>query len=96
MHPLTVTVNCQVPVGTVEITVVVPVPLYVIPPGVRVTVQLPVAGNPLSAILPVDNRQVGWVTIPTTGAEGVAGCVLITAMADAGEMQPEVLVTVKV
>jgi|APLow6443716910_1056828.scaffolds.fasta_scaffold1779609_1 hypothetical protein len=96
MHPLTVTVNCQVPAGTVEITVVVPVPLYVIPPGVRVTIQLPDEGSPLSAMLPVDNRQVGWVTVPTTGAEGVSGCALINALADAGEMQPEALVTVKV
>lgn len=96
MQPLTVTVKWYVPAGIEEITVVAPVPLFVIPPGVRVTVQLPVAGNPLRATLPVDNRQVGCVTVPTTGAEGVAGCALITALADAGEMHPEALVTVKV
>jgi len=66
----------------------------VVPPGVRVSVQLPVEGNPFNTTLPVDTAQVGWVIVPTVGAVGVAGCALITILADAGEIQPEALVTV--
>jgi len=34
--------------------------------------------------------------VPTTGADGVAGCVFITTSDDDTEVQPEALVTVKV
>jgi hypothetical protein len=57
-------------------------------------VHVPVAGNPLNATLPVPTLQVGWVIVPTVGAVGVAGWVLITTLAEAGEIQPEALVTV--
>jgi hypothetical protein len=52
-------------------------PVIVAPP-VAVTVQLP-DGKPLSATLPVEVAQVGWVIVPTIGATGVAGWVLIVA-----------------
>jgi hypothetical protein len=74
--------------------VLVPVPVLVVPPGVRVKVQLPVAGKPFRITLPVDTEQVGWVIVPTVGAVGVAGWVLITTLAEAGEIQPEALVIV--
>jgi hypothetical protein len=74
--------------------VLVPVPVVVVPPGVRVKVQLPVAGKPFKITLPVATKQVGWVIVPTVGAVGVAGWVLIITLAEAGEIQPEALVTV--
>ena len=67
-------------------------PVPVIPPGL--TVQFP-AGKPFNTTLPIANVQVGCVMVPTNGADGVAGCALITIFADATEMQPNVLVTVK-
>ena len=74
----------------------VPVPVVVVPPGLLVKVHVPVAGNPFKITLPVARAQVGWVIVPTVGAIGVAGCALITTLADAGEIHPEALVTVKV
>ena len=73
----------------------VPVPVFVTPPGVRVTVQVPVDGNPFRTMLPVDTAQVGCVIVPGTGASGVGGCTLITTFADDAEVQPFALVTVK-
>ena len=75
---------------------VAPVPLIVVKPTDSVTVQVPVAGNPLKATLPVAVEHVGWVIAPTTGAVGVVGWVLITAFPEATEVQPKELVTVKV
>jgi len=74
--------------------VVVPVPVFVVPPGVRVKVHVPVAGKPFKTTLPVDTEQVGWVIVPTVGAVGVAGWVLITTLAEDGDIHPEALVTV--
>ena len=76
-------------------TPVVPVPVIVADPGDAVTVQAP-AGNPLNATLPVGTAQVGCVMVPMMGAVGVAGCALITALIDAGEVHPAAFVTVKV
>ena len=70
---------------------VVVVPLPLIPPGF--IVQLPV-GRPLKATLPVGVVQSGWVIVPTTGVEGVAGAVLITTFAVALLTQPSEFVTV--
>ena len=56
-------------------------------------VQVP-AGNPFITTLPVAIEQVGCVIAPTVGAEGVAGCALITISADAIEVHPSELVTV--
>ena len=74
----------------------VPVPVVFVPPGLRVSVQVPVAGRPLSTTLPVATVQVGWVMVPTVGAEGVAGCALITTFPEVTEVHPAALVTVKV
>ena len=75
---------------------VVPVPVTLKLPGIRVRVHVPVAGRPLTATLPVESAQVGWVRAPITGAPGVSGCALITTFADEGEMQPSAFVTVNV
>ena len=66
----------------------------VVPPGDLVRVHVPVAGNPDTTTLPVATLQVGWVMVPMEGADGVEAWVLITALADAGEIHPEALVTV--
>jgi hypothetical protein len=73
--------------------VLVPDPLVVTPPGLRVIVHVP-AGNPFSVIDPGATVQVGCATRPTLGAVGVAGCGLMTTFADAGEVHPAALVTV--
>ena len=73
-----------------------PDPVIVVKPTDSVTVQLPATGNPLNATLPVAVEHVGCVIKPTVGAIGVKGCALITALAEANEVQPNELVTVKV
>ena len=70
--------------------------MVVVPPGERVRVHVPVAGNPFKATLPVANTSVGWVIVPTTGAVGAYGWAVITTLAEAEEIHPEALVTVKV
>jgi hypothetical protein len=75
--------------------VLVPVPVLVVPPGVRVKVQLPVAGKPFRITLPVATEQVGWVMVPTVGAVGEEGAAVIITSVDPDEVQPEELVTVK-
>jgi hypothetical protein len=47
-------------------------------------------------MLPVDKEHVGGIINPATGAEGIAGGAGITTFPDAGEIQPEEFVTVKV
>ena len=74
----------------------VPVPVEVTAPGFLVRVHVPEEGSPLRATLPVGTAQVGWVTVPTTGAVGTRGAALITTLPVAGETHPEALVTVKV
>ena len=70
--------------------------MVVVAPGDLVSVHVPVAGNPDKTTLPVASAQVGWVIVPRVGASAVATSVLITTLADAGEIHPEALVTVKV
>ena len=72
----------------------VPVPVVVVPPGVLVIVQVPLAGKPFNTTLPVATEQVGWVIVPTVGAVGVADWAVITTFVEADEIQPEALVTV--
>jgi len=64
----------------------------VIAPGL--IVQLP-AGRPLRTTEPVATVQVGCVGAAVIGAVGVAGCASITTSADAVDVQPAALVTVK-
>jgi hypothetical protein len=92
VHPAAlVTVKVRVPAASPEIVILDPVP--VIAPGLMV--QFPV-GKPLSSTLPVEMAQVVCVIMPIVGADGDAGCALITTFAVATEVQPIELVTVKV
>jgi hypothetical protein len=68
-----VTVYVYVPSESAEIVKLVPVPVDVVPPGVLVSVQDPVAGNPFNTTLPVAKAHVGCVIVPTVGAVGVNG-----------------------
>ena len=74
---------------------VVPDPV-IVAPLLAVTVQLPDAGSPLKATLPVAVAHVGCVIVPTVGAVGVAGWAFTTALPDAADVQPTELVTVNV
>jgi hypothetical protein len=72
----------------------VPDPTVVVPPGVRVIIHEPVDGKPLNTTLPVGTARDGWVTVPTTGAVGVAGCAGITTFEDGTDKHPSAVVTV--
>jgi hypothetical protein len=80
-----------VPAASPLTVAVTPVPVNVTAPGFRVNVHVPVTGKPLRSTLPVANVQVGCVIVPTTGAVGVEGCVLITTLAEATEVQVPLL-----
>lgn len=84
-----------VPASNPDIVVVVPVPEVTVPSGLKVNVQVPVAGNPFNTTLPVAMVQVGWVIVPIAGAVGVIGVTLMTTFADVVEVHPEAFVTVK-
>src|SRR4051812_14964104 len=91
-----VTVKLYGSVANPENVAVTPVPVMVVFPVVSVAVQVPAAGRPDKSTLPVATVQVGWVTAPTTGAVGVAGCAVIAALvADTADVQPAAFVTVK-
>jgi hypothetical protein len=91
VHPTElVTVKLYVAAASPEIVVLVVLP--VMPPGF--IVQLP-EGSPLRATLPVSRAHVGWVIVPTAGAAGAPGTVLITTLDEAAEIQPAAFVTVK-
>jgi hypothetical protein len=60
--------------------VLVPVPVVVLPPGVRVRVHVPVAGNPFNTTLPVAREHVGCVIVPTAGGEGMGLTVTVTSV----------------
>ena len=85
-----------VPSVRAEIVILVPDPVVVTPPGVRIRVHVPAVGNPLSKTLPVDTLHVGRVMVPTTGAVGAEDCTIIFTLAEATEIHPAALVTVNV
>ena len=79
VHPeALVTVKVYVPAANPLKVVVNPVPVVVNPPGVVVIVQVPVAGNPVKATLPVAKAHVGGVIVPTIGAVGFEFTVMAT------------------
>ena len=73
-----VTVKVKVPVAKPETVVLIPEPVVVTLPGLRVKVHVPDAGKPLRRTLPVDKEQVGCVMVPTEGGIGVVGAALMT------------------
>ena len=72
------------------------VPVKVTAPGFLVRVHVPEEGRPLRATLPVGTAQVGWVNVPTTGADGVKRNALITTLPVAEDSHPDASLTVKV
>ena len=66
------------------------------PPGLAVTVHAEV-GKPLNATVAVAVAHFGCVIVPTIGAAGAPGGILMIALPEATEVQPEeVNVTVNV
>jgi hypothetical protein len=84
--PELVTVNVREPVEIPLKTASVPLPV-IVPPVEIVTVQLPTAGKPLRATLPVEVEQVGWVISPIIGAPGAEGS-LNVALTPPAEVHP--------
>jgi hypothetical protein len=84
------------PAGSPETVVLVPVPEVVTLPGVRVSVQVPLAGNPVITTLPVADEQVGSVMEPTTGVVGTSGCGSMSTGKVEPEVHPSAFVTVNV
>jgi hypothetical protein len=78
-----------------EIVKLVPLPVYVVPPGDRVIVQLPVAGKPVKLTLPVLRRHVGCVIVPTVGAAGIGAALIVIALVG-NEVHGPSFVTVQV
>jgi len=96
-HPsAVVTVKLYVPGERPDIVEVVPVPVVLIVPGYRITVQVPDDGKPVNVTLPVANVHVGDNIAPIKGADGIGGCEFITTFADGEEKHPVEFVTVKV
>ena len=93
MHPASLlTVKLYVPGLRFIITVLVPLP--VTDPGL--IVQVPVEGRPFSTTLPSgDEQEVGFVIVPTIGAVGAEGALLIITACDSADMHPASLVTLK-
>lgn len=91
-----ITVKEYVPGASPAIVVDAPLPAEVIFPGVLERVQAPVAGRPVSWMLPVAVVHVGCVTFPARGADGVTGCGSIAITADCSEVHPDAFVTVYV
>jgi hypothetical protein len=52
--------------------VLVPLPPELIPPGLRIIVQIPAEGNPLRTTPPDGTVHVRLVIVPTAGASGMA------------------------
>lgn len=80
---LFVTENVYVLLAASPVNVaVVPVPVYVelMDPSLAVTAQLPLDGNPLNETLAVESTQVGWITVPIYGMEGLTETVTSVAL----------------
>lgn len=97
VHPSALlTVNVYVPAARPETVVLVPVPLVVAPPGLRVNVHVPDEGNPPSTTLPVATVQVGCVLVPTVGADGMEFTVRVYVAEAAVHGDPKGLLVVTV
>jgi hypothetical protein len=73
---------------------VVLVPVPVIPPGL--IVQVPVTGRPVNTALPVGaEHEEGCVIVPAIGAVGADGATCMITSADARDIHPASLITLK-
>jgi len=59
IHQAEPTVKIYDPAARPEMVVLVPVPIVVVPSGVRVMVHVPLAGRPFNTTLPVGIKQEG-------------------------------------
>ena len=73
-----------------------PDPIVETVPGYCMRVQVPDTGKPLNITVPVGNPQVGGVIVPTEGALGIGGWVIIVRFADWADIHPIELVTLNV
>ncbi len=83
------------PIIRFEIVAFEPDPDINVPSGLCVITHVPDEGNPLRITPPVGTVHVGCVMVPTIGAGGVTGCVVITMLADVSDVHPSAVVTVK-
>ena len=89
VHPVaTVIVKVYVLATRFEIVVLVPSPVFIIPPGVPFTVQVPDEGNPFKMTLPVEDVHVGDVMVPIVGAAGKGRTVTDVEAAGDGPLHP--------
>lgn len=58
--------------------VLTPVPVIVLPSGLRVSIHVSDEGSPPITTLPAGRDSTGWVMLRIAGAEGVGGCGFIT------------------
>ena len=97
VHPkLSVTINVYVPGSSTDIIVLVPLPVEVTPPGVRVNVHEPTPGKLFIVTLPVANAHVGCVIAPNVGVAGTAFTVNVNVAATAAQGVPKGLSVVMV
>jgi hypothetical protein len=66
--------------------VAIPEPETVTPPGLAITVQLPVEGNPLNPTVPVTEAQLGCTILPVTGARGMVLTVRVKTAVAGGHL----------
>jgi hypothetical protein len=79
-----------------EIVVLVPLPVFVTPPGVLVTDHIPLEGSPFRTTLPVGKTHEGCVIVPTEGALGIALTVNLKVAVAAAHGTPNGLLVVTV
>ena len=65
------------PDASLEMVVLLPVPVIVVPPGNLDRVHVPFDGKSFKTTLPVAKVQVGWVIVPTDGGKHGIGMTLI-------------------
>jgi hypothetical protein len=91
-----VSVKLCVPAGSPEIIADIPAPVNETLSGYRVSIHVPVTGNPLSPTLPVANAQAGCVIVPIFGSEGIEFTVSIKVVVAAAHGTPNGLSVVNV
>jgi hypothetical protein len=85
-------------VANPEIVVLAPVPVVVMPSGLRVKVQVPALGKSFKTIVPVETVQVGCVSVPTEGVVGIPppSLLIVILVVGEGDVQFVLFITEKV